>query len=52
MFWIILITLIAICFIGLGNTIKAIFTLGMLALVAGAIYVGGFMLLAMILSAL
>ncbi len=52
MFWIILITLLAVCVIGIGNTIKALFTLGILALIASAIYLGGFMLLVTVMNGL
>ena len=51
MFWFIFLTLIAICIVGVGNTFKALFILGMLALVASAIYLGGFMAIVALMGA-
>ena len=51
MFWFILIALIAVCAIGIGNTFKALFAIGTLALVASALYVAGYMLIVMAVNA-
>ena len=51
MFWLILLLLVAVCAIGIGNTFKALFAIGTLALVASALYVAGYMLIVMAVNA-